>query len=156
MKHQYNNFTHNLRIIYTERQDKKTYIKTHDNILIPAVYRVEYQPKINLFVSKENSKNIFQLNHSAIQLFLFIAFNLKSGQDVIAINRKRFIKETNTSKSSYLRAIKELTKNQIIQPDQTYIQDTFYINPAFLFNGSRLKKYPDKAKPYKKQSETNK
>lgn len=144
-----NDFIHDLKLIYTEMQDKKTYIKTYDNILIPAVYKVEYQLKTNLFISKKNTEIILSLNHPALQLFLFIAHNLKANQDIITINRKRFIKQTNSSKSSYLRATKELTQKQIIKTTDTGIQDEFYINPAFLFNGSRLKKYPDKAKPYK-------
>ena len=155
MKHSNNPFTNKLKLIYSELTINKAYQYTVEGFYLPLTYKVEQAKKTSIYINPNNAKTLINLNLSALQLFMFIAFNLKSGQDVIIINRKRFIKETNTSKSSYLRATKELTKKQIIQPVQN-LQDAYYINPAFLFNGSRLKKYPDKAKLYKKQSETTK
>lgn len=156
MKHFNNPFTNKLKLIYSELTINKAYQYTNDGFYLPLTYKVEQAKKISIYINPNNAEIIINLNHSALQLFMYIAFSIKPGQDVITINRKRFIKQTNSSKSSYLRGTKELTDKQLIKPTNTGIQDEFYINPAYLFNGSRLKKYPDKAKPYKKQPETGK
>lgn len=156
MKHLNNPFTNKLKLIYSELTINKAYQYTNDGFYLPLTYKVEQAKKTNIYINPNNAETIINLNHSALQLFMYIIFNIKPGQDVITINRKRFIKETNSSKSSYLRANKELTQKQIIKTTDTGIQDEFYINPTYLFNGSRLKKYHDKAKLYKKQSEIGK
>ena len=156
VKHSNNPFTNKLKLIYSELTINKAYQYTVEGFYLPLTYKVEQAKKTSIYINPNNAKTLINLNLSALQLFMFIAFNLKSGQDVITINRKNFIKHTNTSKSTFIRAVKELIQKQIIQPVPTSEQDTFYINPAFLFNGSRLKKYPDKAKPYQKHTETTK
>jgi len=151
-----NPYINNLNIVYSEIKISKTYIYNHlEQIYLPATIKAEQQKKTSIFISPEHRKILMKLNPYANKLFLFIIYTIQTGEDIININRNIFLKESNLSRSTYIRAINELKELNIIKPVEN-LKDAYFINPAFLFNGSRLRKYPDKAKLYQKRTETNK
>ncbi len=81
-------------------------------------------------------------------MFLWIQQSLRYGEDSIKFNAKSFMKETKMSPSTLVKAKKELIDKKIIaemKDESKY----YWINPAILFKGSRVKKYPNSLSVFK-------
>ena len=82
------------------------------------------------------------LSAKAKDLLWFIVYELKAGRSYVVVNVKRYLEEVKVSRKTYRRAVLDLIAASIIAP--TSITNVFYINPAMFFNGSRIKKFPEK------------
>lgn len=73
-------------------------------------------------------------------LLLWIAEKLEVGQDYIFINKEAYLEESGVgSINTYKAALKELIDKRFITPAST--RDTYWINPMYMFKGSRTEKY---------------
>ena len=138
--------------------DKNNYIKDPnelDALYNPKQYQLERQINTKIYRSKFTKKAVLQLNSNAKNLFLWIMFEIQPKTDYIHINKADTSKELNISTKTLERAIKELCNKinvydvniQILQISKEI--DVYFINPAFIFSGNRLNKYPQRCKEYK-------
>lgn len=51
------------------------------------------------------------------------------------------------AKSSFYKAIEELTLKQVIKSRKEVRMNTYWLNPSMLFRGDRVKQYPDRTQP---------
>ena len=112
-----------------------------------------------LYSSPENRVIVNNLSDKAKSLFLWVAFELEVGKDFVWINRTRYMSELNISSTTTIsNAINELVRYGFLS--HSSVKGVYWINPGFLFNGSRIKKYIKKEsfsfKNVKEQSQWSK
>jgi len=139
-------------------KDKNNYVKDPNELgalYNPKQYQLERQINTKIYRSKVTKKAVLQLNSNAKNLFLWIMFEIQPKTDYIHINKNEVSKELNISVKTLERAIKSLCSKinvydvniQILQISKEI--DVYFINPAFIFSGNRLNKYPQRCKEYK-------
>lgn len=111
-----------------------------DNVTV-TVEAISYT---KLYITSDRRKIIAALSPAAKELYLWIMFEVESGEDALWINRERFMVENSTSLNTYKKAIEELIRCILLA--YTVIKDVYWINPDFFFKGDRIKKYPTKTK----------
>lgn len=109
---------------------------------------------VKLYELAGMKKKLEELSVRGKEMYLHILYYLPYGKDWMTIDRKAYMEKYKIkSNHTFIDAIKELHEEIInIHP---FLKDTFHINPAVFFNGSRTNKYPDKltVKPWKKNEE---
>jgi len=81
------------------------------------------------------------------EMLLWIMGRLRSGDDIVVINRGRYMEELGiTSLPTVRKAIKGLIDTGIIA--KTNIRGVYYINAIYFFRGSRIRKWPECSRPY--------
>lgn len=80
------------------------------------------------------------LSSSAKDMFMYIAIHLGYQRDVIELNEDDYCKLTGIGRTTFYKAKAELT-NRLIVPRLSR-RNTYWVNPSYLFKGSRIDKYP--------------
>lgn len=102
--------------------------------------RLEYA---KVFATADYRTRINKLTLRGKEMFLWLLYTVKMGEDSVWINRERYMEEMDISSNTTIVAtIKDLVKHNIIAPTMQK-KDVYWINPNFFFKGDRLKKYPD-------------
>lgn len=118
---------------------KDAYKKDEDTI-VPITIFIEKTPFTKIYNTSENRKIVNNLSARAKTLLLWIIYELDAGKDYLWINKYRYMQEVGIKAiNTYNEAIKELIRYGLIK--DTKAVDTFWINPEFIFNGNRVKKY---------------
>lgn len=121
--------------------------KLDDGVMMPVDYMVEKQESCKLYRDLDINQMLMGLSYRALQLFNWVALMIKKDSDWIQINEDLFCKRTNiTSRKTYVKAVEELLMYQILIG--THYKTVYWVNPNYLFNGDRLKKYPKNVKIY--------
>lgn len=115
-----------------------------DDMLVNVEVVVETTPSVHLYVTAERRKLVAALSTSAKELYLWIMFEIESGEDALWINKDRFMEENSTSLNTYKKSVEELVRYAFIA--FTVVKDVYWINPDFFFKGKRIDKYPTKIK----------
>jgi hypothetical protein len=129
-----NNFLTNLRIPvninYIEKRDGSTLEEERERNAFCKV-----------FVSGEKRKRMNELSSTAKELLMWIIYELDPAKDYFWLNRERYMAEMNIkSKTTVTNAVSELLTTYI-QP--TRVREIYFINPDYMFNGSRINKFPN-------------
>lgn len=127
----------------TEITDGKR-LSDHDGIYLPVTNKVEYRTHLHVFTrTKDYKATIDRLSSAGKGLYLYIQSRLEPSLDYITINKEYYMLSNNVGSINTVRkAINNLIDNDIIIKMGTY-SDTFWINPVFLFCGSRINKFPN-------------
>ena len=112
-----------------------------DDMLVNVQLELEYTEYCKVYASSERRKLVSSLSPCAKELYLWLLYEIKYGQDALWINKERFMEENTTSLNTYKKAIEELIRYAFIA--YTVVKDVYWINPDFFFKGDRLKKYPN-------------
>ena len=116
-----------------------------DGLLVPSYYNMENEDIVKFYTSASNRKTITLLSGGALRLFMWIVYEIDYGKDLVWINRKRYMGESQiTSVNTFKRSIEELERYCLIH--STKKEEVFWINPRYLFKGSRMKKYSNRVK----------
>lgn len=118
----------------------KEYYPDKDGDILPKEIVWDAGECTKLYTTRDNRLTVNNLSDKAKSLFLWVAFELEVGKDYIWINRSRYMSELGISSTTTVsNAINELVRYGFL----TYssIKGIFWINPGFLFNGNRVKKY---------------
>ncbi len=127
----------------TKREEGK--FVSEGEILLPKYYDMENANIVKIYSTPSNRKVITLLSANAIKLFLWIAYELEYGKDAVWINKHRYMKEAQISSiNTYKKAIGELERYELIRLSKE--KSVYWINPRYLFKGSRITKYPNKIK----------
>lgn len=130
--------------IYGECLDTHEYIKNKNKYKkgeFPITY-LERSEKISIYTKPVIRKILAQLSGVAAIMYVWIQQIPKYGEDQIRFNSKQFSEETKMSSTSLVKARNELITLRIIAK---VIKNPgyYWINPIFMFKGSRVKKYPN-------------
>ncbi len=140
-----NHFTDNLIIPTNVLVIPNTYTKDSNGDLLNKTGDIEVNIFTKMYVGAERRLLINKLTTRSKELYLWLMFEITSGEDQIWINKYRYMNENKVnSLTTYKDAIKDLIKNSILK--KTKVQDVYFINPDFFFKGNRINKYPNKLK----------
>jgi len=111
---------------------------TLDYQKIVDVYRTEKQEKTYIYHDTEIGKKLFQSNLKASgrDLWHFILYSLPKDQDWINLKSSKVFKELGISRPTLYSAINQLVEAGLIAKKKN---TEYWINPKYIFNGSRLK-----------------
>lgn len=138
-------FLYTLEIEVLFRSKSNKFIQDKEGLKLNENYLQEAKPYTKVFIGSEERLMMSRLSNNAKSLFLWIMYEVKAGEDYLWINKKRYMEENDIkSYNTYIAAYKELIRYCIIS--QTRLKDVYWISPIFLFNGSRIKKYPNNFK----------
>jgi len=136
-----NPFTYSLSIRVTKSTSLGKY-KLSDSILLNDVYYYDRQQSTRLYHSRDNEEVISLLSPTSLRLFYFIANRMVKQRDWVQINREYFMSKYGVkSVNSFKDALKELQRYLVIVG--THYDTVYWVNPSFMFNGDRIKKYPN-------------
>lgn len=89
---------------------------------------------------------VVDLTPKALQVWVYITFDLEQGKDYYWINTTYLVSKL---KLKNKRELTELIDNQLVRYgllSKTIIDDVYWINPTIVFCGNRIKKYPNNIK----------
>ena len=114
----------------------------NDRKIREQVILMETDEFTRLYKSAKKRDILMSLSLPSTKLFLYIQYQLESGQDYITLVIDKVCDRTNMSHVSIRKAILELGTNNILTKRMD-MPHTYWLNPIFLFCGSRPNKYPD-------------
>jgi hypothetical protein len=108
-------------------------------------YELEAVPYTKVFEVTGNKKEVNDLPVRCKEMYLWLIHTIKSGQDIVWIDRARYMAKMKIkSSNTYKEAVRVLCENLYMYPHANPgLRDVYWINPRFIFKGSRLHKYPD-------------
>lgn len=112
----------------------------------------ERQLYCKVFLNSENRKAISKLTAPAKELLLWLIMETKPGKDYVWLNRTRYMNENDILSRTTVTTAVNLLMNKFIH--QSNVRGIYFINPKYLFNGNRIKKYKDNVVEYKPKSKT--
>lgn len=140
--------TPDFKIVLRKWDDTKSFKKTSVDGLGNPTYAVneieaEKDTYAKLFNQPAKRLLVTSLSSGAQRLLLYISYELAAAQDWIWINRKAYMDESGVSSiNTFKKECKELCAVNIINENSIY-KGVYWINPAYVFFGSRPNKWPD-------------
>lgn len=104
-------------------------------------FTLETSRMTKVFHNAAARKTLATLPARAKELLLWIMYELDPGKDYMVMNIARYEKENEVSHNTYLRAVEDLIAQAVIST--TKWKNVFWVNPAIMFCGNRIHKYPD-------------
>ena len=111
-------------------------------------YLVDVHRKTSLYnLGMETMTDLFfnKLSAKSKDLFLYIMIHLPHNQDYIRLPYTTLAEDCKMSRTTVMRAIQELRAAGIIQNKN---QSVYWVNPNYLFSGSRYKFYKEVGDDY--------
>jgi hypothetical protein len=100
-------------------------------------YNEEYTPFTKLFLKSAAKNKIKTLSLRAKEMFLHISYNLPVAQNKIELNKEKYCKIYDIKATTFSNTRMELMEAHIIL-DVKKEKDMYWINPYYIYNGSRL------------------
>lgn len=136
-----NLFLINLKIPVNKVVLSGQYKPDKDGDLLPVEVELEKDAICKVYVDANRRKMMVLLSARAKDLLLWLIYEVESGKDWLWINKDRYMAESNVKAyNTYKDARNELINNSFLQ--STTIQNVYFINPHFFFNGSRVNNFP--------------
>jgi len=111
-----------------------------DGMMLPRDIFVERKPFSKVYLTADDRKLVMMLSDRALRLFLWIIYELRAGSDSVLVNIDKYMKESNIkSINTYKQAISELERYCFVS--HSLVKGVYFINPAFIFRGSRINRY---------------
>lgn len=100
-------------------------------------YFVEAQSKTSVYYIPYAEDFLFKkLTRNGRDIFYYIIYNLPKDADSIKLKLDKLVDETNISRPTIYRGIKELSECGVITKKNN---SEYWINPYYMFNGDRVK-----------------
>lgn len=114
--------------------------KLDEGVMLPVSYVVDKQESCKLYRDMDINCMLMGLGYRALQLFNWVALTIEKDRDWVQINEDLFCKRAGIgSKKTFKAALNELIRYQVLLG--THYSTVYWVNPYYLFNGDRLKKY---------------
>jgi len=104
------------------------------------VYKQERGSKVLLYT--EDLFTFYQnLSTSAKDMIMYIASRMRFNKDYLELEEDRYCETMNVSRSTFFSA--KASINDIIILPRAKRNNTYWINPKYMFRGHRIEAYPD-------------
>lgn len=139
-----NPFSQELVIPATKIIEGGKFFRDEDGIMLPASAIVDKEKYTRVIRTAKFRQMMMILSPTALKLLMWIIQDVEDGNDWIRIMPEFYAKQggKGASKTQYKVALNELMDTGYITP--TKFKYTYWINPAVIYAGSRINKYPDK------------
>lgn len=112
-------------------------------IMLPVEIEIDADKHCKVFNDAKRRDLMMSISARGKDLLLFIIYETDPGKDYIWINKKRYMAESGISSlNTYKTALNAVIMAGFIAP--TVASDVYWINPAYFYNGSRLRSFPEK------------
>lgn len=119
------------------------YEKDKDGEYYTVQLELESDSYCRVYTDSERRLEMSVLSARAKDLLLWMIYETEAGCEWIWVNNKRYMRESSVKAyNTYKNALRELLMADFIQA--TVIQNAYWINPHYFFNGSRANAFPDK------------
>jgi len=109
-----------------------------------AYTKFEVNSKASVY-SDNGLLNIFPtLPSAAKDMFMYIVAKIQYESDVIELEEEKYMETMGVSRATFYSARKALTNRIIMERKER--KNTYWVNPAYIFRGSRISKYPKNVK----------
>lgn len=140
-----NPFSNNLKIEVNRVTFEKQFSRDKDGVWLPVEKELEIDKSCRIYINREKRLLVLCLSARAKDLLMWIIYETEVSCEWIWINKKRYMAEVGVSSvNTYKGALVELIKSGYIL--SSVVKDTFWINPALFFNGSRVAAFPNNVK----------
>jgi hypothetical protein len=138
-----NPFSQELRIEVSTRLDPEAKVIDEFGSPIPASSVIEKARSTKIYQTAELRNRTMGLSATAMRMLWFISYEMEPGKDWIDLDPEWYKEAAgNGSRNMYKKGTTELMRYGYITP--TMYKNVYWINPVIMFNGNRVKKYPDK------------
>lgn len=120
------------------------FVRSGDYILNNIV-GLETTPITKVFATADRRKIIEGLSGTSSRIWLKVMYSLEHGKDFVKIDTRSYMKAMGIkSELTFRNALKELVRYGLLA--LTTKRGFYWINPDFIFQGDRIKKYPNNVK----------
>lgn len=138
-------FSYGIEIRAKRTRDNSKFAIDSDGVKMPDVWLYDAQGRTSLYHSKDCDAVYMLLSPVSLKLLLHIAGRMSAGKDWYKLNKDLFCRLAGVSShNTYNKAVNELVRYCVIIG--THYKDVYWVNPMFMFNGDRCKKYPNNVK----------
>jgi len=107
---------------------------------LPASKEVPHDSLTYTKVFIGDNSFIYSMSINGLKLFNYCIYNLVPNRDIIVLHSRTCMEKCNMGRTSFFKAIKELTKNGVIWFREGSTCE-YWINTNLFFNGNRLRIY---------------
>jgi hypothetical protein len=109
--------------------------------------KVDVSASCRIYVDAVFNEDRNSLSLRSKEMLLWMIGRLRSGDDMVLIHPENYMALFDIASPSTVRkAIQGLIKADIIA--KTDVRNVYFINANYLFRGSRIRKWPEKSRPY--------
>lgn len=121
------------------------YTADKEGLMLPVEVELEKDSYCRIYTDSSRRLKMVGLSPRAKDLLLWVMYEVDNSAEYIWINKARYMKESGVKAyNTYRDALTELLKNKFMI--SSVIQNVYWINPHFFFNGSRINKFPKNIK----------
>lgn len=102
---------------------------------------IENDKPISIYMDNDLLRVMSELSASGKDLLFYIMRYLGSSRDTIELKEEVYIKRMNVSDRTFRRAREELINLILVKKKSR--KDVYFVNPQYLFRGSRLRAFPE-------------
>jgi hypothetical protein len=114
----------------------------YGDMLLPKEVNLEKEANTKVYHLTNIRDLLFIMDSQGRDLFIWLIYTVTVGKDWVWINKELYMDKAKIkSYTTYRKAVDEIITYGIVTP--TMYTDTYWINPAVFFCGSRVNKYPN-------------
>jgi hypothetical protein len=133
-----------LQIPFMYRMEAIAVPRANNDGKLYEIRRMEVSNRATLYL--DLVMPLFQeLTGAAKDMVMYIAQHLRWDTDYLELREDRYCEDMGVTRATFFAAKSQLV-NRLIIP-RTSRRHTYWINPALLYKGNRLHRYPDRAVP---------
>lgn len=139
-----NPFSQELVIPATKIVESDKFVKDEDGVMLPSSAVVDKEKYTRVIRNAKFRQMMMTLSPTALKLLMWIIEDIEDANDWIRVMPEFYAKNggKGASRTQYKVAVNELMDSGYITP--TKFKYTYWVNPAVIYPGSRVNKYPDK------------
>lgn len=139
-----NPFSQTLVVPATKWTETGKYVIDEEGISIPSTAVIEKAKSTKVYHSAERRNIAMGLSPTALKLFTWIIYDIEDGNDWVRVMPEMYAKHggKGASRTQLKKAVDELIRYGYVC--MTQFKNTYWVNPAIIYPGSRINKYPDK------------
>lgn len=139
-----NPFSQELVVPATKLTECGKYVADEEGIMIPSTAVIDKGKCTKVYHSAIYRDVAMKLSPGALKLFVWIEYDIEGGNDWIRVMPEMYAKHggKGASRTQLAKAVDELILWGYITP--TVFKYTYWVNPAILYPGNRINKYPEK------------
>ena len=134
-------------ILVHNRLNNGAYRKDEEGLLVNIEYSMERDSKVLFYTNVEYRDVIFGLDNSAFRLFVLVGYKLEYSKDWVWVNVPHYMKIMGVSLNTFKKGMNDLVRYGMLYP-MVGLKDCYWVNPRYMFNGSRVGKYPQNVVQY--------
>lgn len=138
-----NPFIDGLVIPVTLVNNSKSFTYGVNGAILKSSFKIEKQSFTKIYHIAGVKEITSKFSDKAHRLYTYIIHHLEAGNDYVILNAAHYMRTNNVkSLGTFYKALSELKKSNFVSKCDE-IENAYWINPEYLFCGSRIAKFED-------------